>query len=527
MNDYSDDNSYQVLYTYKDEKRRWVRPAELDIAKPYRAVMYGGYCLDFDGESLLISYTGGIGVGGYDLYESIFSNGKWSAKKNIGAPINSKQNESYPAFSPDGSKLYFTRCDGVADKKGVNCKIMVSERKRGRFKGWNEPVEFEVSKGMVNSMMPRILADEQSMYFMSGEGENRKWYFTRYEDNGWTKPESMLFINAMEGKDFLTVYYRPDMLLTSIKNESGYFNIADIKIPEEFQPLKAVIKTGTITDSEGNPVAAEIRAIDFDTGASIASSSSDSQTGQYTIILPEGNIYDYSIFIRRGAELYHSDILDLQEIRNLRREIENYSLENVTDGKIMPVKAIKYLQYSEEIDERSNLEIRRLSRLLQSNNDYNLKIMAYQDSVVMDSVARLELPLVISDTLITWDIIVQADSINADFPVMETAQIDSMLMVWNDSLAVVKNDSDTLLANLFIASVTGTIDSVENIQINYTYHNNFTTGRAQSLADLLISSGVDAGRIESEGFGDSELPKSEFSKEAMKEGVIEVVFIKR
>jgi len=527
MNDYTNDNTFQIMYTYKDAQRRWVRPVELDVYKPYRSVMDGGYCLDFDGEIMMVSYFGGNSVGGYDIYESTFSNGKWSSKKNLGAPVNSSQNESYPAFSPDGSRLYFTRCSSVVDGIGTNCKIMVSERKKGRYIGWEEPVELPSDINRNNSMMPRILADEQTMYFLSGERENMKWYYTKFEDGSWTTPESMTFINAMEGKRFLSVYYRPDMLLTSIKNESGYYNIADIKVPEQFQPSKAIIKWGTILDGSGEPLRAEIRALDFESGETIISSSTDSETGGYSVILPEGRMYYYTIFTRRGPEMYYSQLLDYTEIRNLKRVSEDHVLDNVADGTVFPLQAIKFMEYSEVVDPRSNPEVKRLGRLLESNSSFNIKILAYQDSVVVDSVARPELPMVISDTLISYEIIVSADSINASFPEMETFEIDSLLSVWNDSLAVVKNDSDTLLAHLFIASVTGKVDSVEQISIKNTYHNDLTSVRAQSLADLLVGGNIDPARIEIEGFGDREKPKSEFTEEEMKKGVIELIFFKK
>jgi len=526
MNDYTNDNTYQILYSYKDAQRRWIKPVELTIVKPYRSVMSGGYCIDFDGGSMMISITGGNNVGGFDLYESTFSNGKWSAKKNLGLPVNSHQHESYPAFSPDGSKLYFTRCVSFIDGVGSGCKIMVSERKRGRYIGWEEPVELSPIINMGNSSTPRILADGKTIYFMSGEGEEAKWYYSKYEEN-WSKPELMTFINAMEGRNSLAVYYRPDMLMTSIKNESGNFNLAEIKIPEQFQPAKAIIKFGVITNSSGDPIAAEIRGLDFETGEVIVSASTDPETGQYTIILPEGNLYDYSIFTRRGSEMYYSNLLDYEEIRNLKREKENHILKTIEDGTVLPLLALKFIEYSEKLDERSNLEIKRLSRLMKSNESFNIRIASYQDSVIVDSIARQELPMVLSDTLITYDVIVSADSSNASFPEMETFEMDSLLTVWNDSLAVVKNDSDTLLANLFIASLTGKVDSVEQISIHYTYHNDLTTVRAQTLAELLISNGVAANRIESVGFGDREFPKSDFSVELLKEGVIEVIFFKR
>jgi hypothetical protein len=48
------------------------------------------------------------GLGGADLYASRARNGVWSPAKNLGAAINSPQNDFAPGFSPDGKYLFFT-----------------------------------------------------------------------------------------------------------------------------------------------------------------------------------------------------------------------------------------------------------------------------------------------------------------------------------------------------------------------------------------------------------------------------------
>jgi len=48
------------------------------------------------------------GYGGFDLYASIFEEGKWSPPVNLGATINSRFDEISPYVSNDGSELYFS-----------------------------------------------------------------------------------------------------------------------------------------------------------------------------------------------------------------------------------------------------------------------------------------------------------------------------------------------------------------------------------------------------------------------------------
>ena len=114
------------------------------------------------------------------------------------------------------------------------------------------------------------------------------------------------------------------------------------------------------------------------------------------------------------------------------------------------------------------------------------------------------------------------DSIRSTFPDLEMAQIDSIITVWNDSLESVKYD--TLLAELFLASLMGTVDSIEYKYVKYTYHNDLTQKRADTLVELLVGNGVDVTRISAEGHADQSQPKSVFDPEELKKGVIEIVF---
>ena len=67
-----------------------------------------GACATLGGDTLIFSSNGLNSMGGLDLFYSVrLPNGEWSAPTNLGNVVNSKYDESYPIFSPDGKKLYF------------------------------------------------------------------------------------------------------------------------------------------------------------------------------------------------------------------------------------------------------------------------------------------------------------------------------------------------------------------------------------------------------------------------------------
>jgi hypothetical protein len=75
---------------------------------PYNSVEYSNTdpFMTEDGKSLYFSSDRKGGQGGKDLYVSILDNGKWSAPRNLGDDVNTRQDEVTP-FIFDGHTLYF------------------------------------------------------------------------------------------------------------------------------------------------------------------------------------------------------------------------------------------------------------------------------------------------------------------------------------------------------------------------------------------------------------------------------------
>ncbi len=56
-----------------------------------------------DGKTLYFSSTGHPGMGGADIFYTVFENGKWSTPKNLGRPINSRGNDTNFSISASGN----------------------------------------------------------------------------------------------------------------------------------------------------------------------------------------------------------------------------------------------------------------------------------------------------------------------------------------------------------------------------------------------------------------------------------------
>lgn len=127
--------------------------------------------------------------------------GSWSTSPELfdkNGKINTDVNEGEAAFSPDGSTVYFSRCD-ARENQTQGCYIYTSSRassgdkgKKGKKKDkesasangeWEDPVRINLGDTAYNYLYPAVTSDGLTMYFTSdmpnGEGDYDIWVTTR------------------------------------------------------------------------------------------------------------------------------------------------------------------------------------------------------------------------------------------------------------------------------------------------------------------------------------------------------------
>lgn len=70
-----------------------------------------------DNKTLYFSSKGHDGYGGFDIFKSVYENGKWSTPENLGLPINSTGNDIFYIVNATGTAGYFSsnRAGGMGD----------------------------------------------------------------------------------------------------------------------------------------------------------------------------------------------------------------------------------------------------------------------------------------------------------------------------------------------------------------------------------------------------------------------------
>lgn len=106
-----------IYMSTKDEKDRWGKAVNLGSAINTR---YGeeGVFMHPDGKTMYFSSQGHKSMGGYDIFKSVFENGKWSEPENLGYPVNTPDDDVFFVTSASGKHGYYAsfNANGYGEK---------------------------------------------------------------------------------------------------------------------------------------------------------------------------------------------------------------------------------------------------------------------------------------------------------------------------------------------------------------------------------------------------------------------------
>ena len=107
---------FDIYVTKKDDKGRWGKPENLG---PAINTSYDeeGVFMHPDGKTMYFSSKGHKTMGSYDIFKSVFENGKWSEPENVGYPINSADKDAFFVVSASGKHGYYSsaRMDAIGE----------------------------------------------------------------------------------------------------------------------------------------------------------------------------------------------------------------------------------------------------------------------------------------------------------------------------------------------------------------------------------------------------------------------------
>lgn len=332
--DIDHDSEYfeDIFYSDKDSLGRWMPSRHIsgDLNSHHHDAVAG---LSADGQTLIIYQNDLYGHGG-DLLVSYLRDTVWTKPKMLSEQISLKDSwEPSASLTANEDAIYFS-----SDRPGGYGGLDLYVSKRLPSGQYGDPVNLGAEINTEEDEdSPFISADSKTLYFSSKGHRNMGGYdvFKSEKDvsGKWSKPENMGYpINTTDDDIFFTInaegthgYY------TSLGADSyGEKDIYMIKFKPKPKTL-AVLK-GKVTDTKNKPIASQIFVSKVASGKLNGLYNSNASSGKYLIVLQPGNSYR-AIF---KAEGYVSDtlIVNAQEFQGFNEVIKNIILKKT--GEKLP-----------------------------------------------------------------------------------------------------------------------------------------------------------------------------------------------
>ncbi|MCZ2356872.1 MAG: OmpA family protein [Bacteroidia bacterium] len=234
----------------------------------------GSACLSPDGKKLYFTRCNSPdGFGVCDIYEATYDNGKWKDVKNLGALVNSNDWDSQPCISPDGNTLFFA-----------------SNREEGfgRTDIWLSRKQIDGSWGKAENLGPTInsIEDEVTPYFhaikntlyfssMGGVHSNGGYdiFKSRWLNDHWEEPKNLgPLVNTPGDEYYFTVDGKGEKLFYAMAKpeKPKDFDIYSFPMPMGARPDAIVKLSGYLIDSvTQKPVIGIVVVLDLDKGVEI------------------------------------------------------------------------------------------------------------------------------------------------------------------------------------------------------------------------------------------------------------------
>ncbi len=379
------DDGDENLYTSQLINGNWSAPKS--ISDKINTTANEGTCsISADGRTLVFtSCDGKNSMGSCDLYISKKVGEEWSTPENLGSSINTSFWEAQPSLSNDGRILYFS-----SDRQGGYGRkdLWMSELKENNI--WTKAINLgDVINTSNDEISPFIHANGHTLFFASdgqlGMG-GLDLFMTESKSGVYSKPENLgfpvnthedqvaLFISADGTKGYYSSDVKPDIKLFQ-------FDIPK-KLSDKFK--RASYVKGIVQDaSTKQNLSTEIELIDLKTNKIVEKTISDSITGQYTAVLPNGS--QYGLFINKKEYFFKSLTFNFSEKTEADGKTINILLDPIKKDVKTVLNNIFFDSGKAELRPESFTELDKLQLLLSQNPSLQVEISGHTDDVGKDT----------------------------------------------------------------------------------------------------------------------------------------------
>lgn len=344
----------------------------------------GAQSISADGNNLVYTMCNHpLGFGSCDLYYSTKTGNVWSEPANCGRTINSADWDSQPSISADGKYLYFcsTRPGGLG-----GYDIWVSVRNE---KGYLEkPVNLGAPINTPNDeQCPFIHSDGRTLYFSSDGHPNfggRDLFYAKLgTDNTWQQPVNLGYpINSATDEITLTVSRDGETAYFASDKADGFggLDIYQFNMPTSLRPDPVTYVKATVRDEKTKlPLKSKVQLIDIETSDTLVTYQTENITGEFLVCLPIGK--KYALFVNKEGYLFHSENFSLENAIPDEPYLIDIFLQPVQLGEIVTLRNIFFETGSAALLPESKTEIMKIQELLTKNPKIKIQLNGHTDGV--------------------------------------------------------------------------------------------------------------------------------------------------
>lgn len=352
----------------------------------------GAPTLSPDGQTIILTAceiygdygTNRKGYGSCDLFYSRKQGDKWTAPRNMGAPISSAVWETQPSYSSDGKTLYFVR--GVSRKKGSSDIWMTTLNEQGY---WADPVKLSDKINTAGDELSVFIhPDNQTLYFSSdghiGMGGQDIYLSRREPDGEWGEAVNLGFpINTFKNENSLLVGPDGTIAYFASDREGGFggLDLYSFELDPKLRPQAVTYMKGKVFDAvTKTPLEARFELIDLETGKVVVESFSNPGNGEFLVSVPINR--DYALNASRNGYLFYSENFSLKAKADAAKPtVKDVPLQPIREGEKVVLRNVFFNTASAELKKESKAELDKLVKFLQGNPTLKIQLSGHTDNV--------------------------------------------------------------------------------------------------------------------------------------------------
>lgn len=463
------------------------------------------YAMSSDGNVVILfgNYPGSFGGG--DLFYSVKTADGWSFPCNLGGAINTAKWEAQGSISPDGKTLVFVTGNTLANHVGSYDLYISSLTETG----WSKPVNLGPKVNTKsNETRPAFAADGKTLYFSSnghqGFGGTDIFMTRRLDDSwsNWSEPVNLgRYINTLNNDEDLSVNTAGTIGYTVKEDELGAPGSSDIfqfVMPEIARPEQTITLYGFTTNEKDSAAAVNMRFFDIAGNKVQTVVPSFQGDGSYSVNLP---FKKFLMEINMKGFLYYSEEIDLTDpSKYLPKKTIRDKIDGVSQRKLDSIGNLLQ-QYSTQM------------QALNASNSADIKGTFEQYEVLKDKyeVAIHQMELIIADKKYAWlaeekkyvdvrkDFKLQRATAGASFKLDNIFFDLGKATLKDESRPALDNLVEILVKNPIAIELGGHTDSIGSDENNMK----LSQDRVNSVRNYLLQKGIADSRVTAVGYGET------------------------